>query len=194
MTKYDTEPKWMPVVGYEDCYEISDTGVLRSLTRKIKCRAGGTRVIEGKVINVRPNKHGYVFVGLSKNRRYRNQSIHRIVMMAFSPHPDCERLEVNHINGDKCDNALSNLEWCTHAENTQHSFNSLGRRSGRLGKSGIQDKRSKPVRACNSTTGETNYFESIGLASQFINGTRSAIIDCLKGRRKSHKGYSWSYA
>ena len=54
-----------------------------------------------------------------KKKTYR---VHRLVMMAFKPIEDMDKLEVNHIDGDKKNNALSNLEWCSSSENQKHAF------------------------------------------------------------------------
>ena len=66
----------------------------------------------------------YQIINLSLlNGTKRTFRLHRLVLMAFNPVPIMEELEVNHIDGDKLNNALSNLEWCTSSENQKHAFN-----------------------------------------------------------------------
>ena len=75
----------------------------------------------------------YQIINLSLlNGTKRTFRLHRLVLMAFNPVPNMEELEVNHIDGDKLNNALSNLEWCTSSENQKHAFN-LGLQKARRG-------------------------------------------------------------
>lgn len=67
------------------------------------------------------------------NNRKKTLRLHRIVMMAFRPVDNMDELEVNHIDGDKTNNKLSNLEWCTPSENQKHAF-ALGLQKARRGK------------------------------------------------------------
>ena len=65
---------------------------------------------------------GYLFVYLSTDHGQVMVQLHRLVMMSFYPIPNCNLFQVNHINGDKFDNRIFNLEWCTRSENQRHAF------------------------------------------------------------------------
>ena len=65
---------------------------------------------------------GYLCVSLSTNSGPKNCLIHRLVMLAFNPVYESDKLQVNHINGIKTDNVITNLEWCTRSENIKHSY------------------------------------------------------------------------
>nr|DAY70952.1 MAG TPA: homing endonuclease [Caudoviricetes sp.] len=65
---------------------------------------------------------GYLFVYLSTDHGQVMVQLHRLVMMSFYPIPNCNIFQVNHINGDKFDNRIFNLEWCTRSENQRHAF------------------------------------------------------------------------
>lgn len=101
---------WRPVVGFEGDYEVSDHGNLRSL----------------KYGKVRPLRTylwgpGYLYCQLSKDGKSSPFSVHRLVALAFLGMPDGDRDEINHIDGDKLNNHVSNLEWCTRLQNMRHA-------------------------------------------------------------------------
>jgi hypothetical protein len=106
------------IKGYEGKYEISNNGVVYSLKRKSKNgKTIGDRVLKGGVY---PN--GYRFVILTDdNRKETRHLIHRLVATAFIPNPN-ELPCVNHKDGNKLNNAVENLEWCTQLENVRHAI------------------------------------------------------------------------
>ena len=108
--------EWKPVNGFEGSYEISNDGRLRSLDRLDSLG----KKIRGKEIKTSLAGRGYPHYGLTKNGRKHGRYIHRMVAEAFlGPR---EGMEVNHINGDKTDNRLCNLEWVTPSQNILHSL------------------------------------------------------------------------
>ena len=76
-----------------------------------------------------PN-HGYVRIKLSIGSSIRRERVHRLVAKAFIENPE-NKPAVNHIDGNKQNNKLENLEWCTHSENEYHSYRTLGKRHPR---------------------------------------------------------------
>lgn len=112
--------RWLPVVGYEGFYEVSDLGRVRSLPRLIVCRNGHTRNWPGKVLSpyISP-KDGYQRTPLSVNGvKTGPLLVHRLVAEAFLG--ECpEGQEVRHLDGDPGNNVLTNLVYGTHAENMQ---------------------------------------------------------------------------
>ena len=109
-----TNERWLPVVGYESNYEVSDRGSVRSI------RVGrGTFV--GKIIKPRITDAGYLDIGLCLHSVHHRMTVHRIVMAAFvGPRPSCK--EVNHKDGIKSNCSLCNLEYVTPSENQIHAF------------------------------------------------------------------------
>lgn len=107
--------EWRPVVGYEGLYEVSNMGRIRN-------SSGRMRVFV-------KHRLGYRQVNLSKNNKIRPFYVHRLVVSHFVG-PIKDGLEVNHINGDKSDNCVSNLELCTRSENMKHAAEVLGRNRG----------------------------------------------------------------
>lgn len=105
---------WKPVVGFEDLYEVSDSGEVRSLI----CN-GGLRK-KPKVLKQYKKPNGYLSVALRKGGKTHHVRVHRLVAMAFLPNYDY-LLTVNHIDEDKTNNCVSNLEWVSHQYNTEYS-------------------------------------------------------------------------
>lgn len=111
--------RFFPVPGYEGLYEINIAGEVRSLPRQVTSR-GGTRITGGSPIKVHKT-NGYPCFNASAGGKVRNVSIHRALAILFIPNPGAKP-HINHIDGDKANFALFNLEWCTHRENMQHAF------------------------------------------------------------------------
>lgn len=114
--------QWKPVVGYEGLYEVSDSGEVRGLDREVdtNIRFNNKRIVKGKILKKRIGTKGYYSVDLCKEGKVIRTNIHRIVAEAFIPNPDNLKV-VNHINGDKQDNKVSNLEWVSYKENHWHA-------------------------------------------------------------------------
>lgn len=111
---------WKPVVGYEGVYEASDIGNIRRVGS-----ASGTR--PGRILKPYLNRYGYMTVALSHHSRVKWFRVHRLVATAFLGEPPFPDADVNHKNGSKTDNSISNLEWCTRSENLLHSYRVIGR-------------------------------------------------------------------
>lgn len=160
---------WLPINGYEGLYEVSSFGRVRSLNYS---RTGQTRILVSA-----QKKNGYLQVGLFKNRKRKNYKVHRLVAEAFIPNWFDDK-QVNHIDEDKTNNRVENLEWCSAKYNINY-----GTRNEKLSKIVLQF----------SKTGEfIKEWSSIMEAERngFNNGN---IVSCCRGKRKSHKGFIWRY-
>lgn len=114
--------RWLPVVGYEGYYEVSDCGRVRSLDRVIEDRRGRRRWLVGRVLRTcRGNQNGHVMVSLYTEGERGPRWIHRLVLEAFiGPCP--EGTECCHNDGNPANNALSNLRWDTPKSNAADSL------------------------------------------------------------------------
>ena len=158
-------------------YVVSDDGRIR--------RRGSD-----KDHSVRDRK-GYPAVDLYKGGKRVTRGVHILVAEAFIPNPD-NKPEVNHKDGNKYNNNVSNLEWVTHKENVRHAWDNrlakpsrsmLGRKNPNSGRKG------KPIRIIE--TGEI--FESSLACEKAIDGNNRHINDCLRGRQNTHRGYHFEY-
>lgn len=115
--------KFLPVVGWEGIYQVNEYGVVLSIPRVIIRRDGTKQRFKGKQLTPFLNSDGYCVVRLSdaSNGRREIARVHRLVAEAFLPNPE-GKPEVNHIDGDKSNPHLRNLEWVTSQENRQHAW------------------------------------------------------------------------
>lgn len=107
------------VEGYEGLYQVSTLGNVKSLERYAKHWLGGFRKIIERTRKPIPDSSGYLQVSLYKNGEMKNAKVHKLVCIAFLNHiPNGHKLVVNHINFDKLDNRVENLEIVTQRENS----------------------------------------------------------------------------
>ncbi len=102
--------QWRPVKGYENAYEVSDLGHVRSVTREVRGRDGSTREIQGKLLTPRIRPDGTWATNLWVKNEYRQIPVRRIVLEAFD-RPRPAGFDAVNVNEDPADNRLSNLQW-----------------------------------------------------------------------------------
>lgn len=107
-------PIWLDIKGYEGLYQVSQHGEIKSVARS---GVGLVDKIKAQTIN----NFGYKTVCLSKNNKVKRHLVHRIIATAFIPN-DQDKPNINHINGNKQDNSICNLEWCSKSENVRHAM------------------------------------------------------------------------
>lgn len=133
-------------------------------------------------------KDGYKSILLYKDGKYHHVLIHRIIAISFIPNPENKPC-VNHKDGDKQNNNIDNLEWVTHSENTQHSFDNKLQIIG-VGKN---NHLSKPIAQYDINGVFIKNWENardIQRKLGFINGNISA---CCLGKKKTAYKYKWSF-
>lgn len=136
---------WKPIESYSEYYEISNTGIVRSKDRIVYDK-NGIRLRLNKSKYISPRIGLYKMVGLNKNRIQTQISIHRLVALHFIPNPE-NKPQVNHIDGDKMNNNVENLEWVTAKENCLHAFETGLKIPTWLGKSLPKETRDKMAEA-----------------------------------------------
>ena len=111
---------WKPIRNFETYYLVSNLGRIKGLKRLL-FNGKGFYYKNEKILKSFNDGNGYKILGLNKNGLRTNFKIHRLVAQAFIPNPE-NKPQVNHINGDKLDNRVENLEWVTASENALHSY------------------------------------------------------------------------
>ncbi len=142
------------------------------------------------------NNVGYKMIALTKKGNTKIISMHRLVAIAFIPNPKNKPC-INHKNGIKTDNRIKNLEWCTHAENSQHAYRTgLSKPSyGMKDKIGNQNKKSIPVnQICINTGRIIKTWDSLNCPDREYNWDFRNIHSCVKGKRQTAYGFKWEYA
>lgn len=179
---------WKDIPGYEGLYKISNFGEIISLnynhTKKPK------KLIPQKY------KSGYLFVKIGG----KNKSIHRLVAETFIPNIKNKPV-VNHIDGNKKNNIVDNLEWNTISENTNHAirnklitFNSKKKKESELiNIRKATEKNKKKIFQYSKEGNLLGVFGSIIEASRKTNCNATHISLCAKGKQKSCGGYNWEY-
>lgn len=165
---------WKDIDGYEGSYQVSNLGRVKNVHRN-------------KLLKTRVTANGYKDISLSKNNAKKRKSVHRLVAQAFIPNPECKPT-VNHIDEDKTNNNVDNLEWATMKEQNNH-----GTRLQRVGDriSIVQKNRTDLSKRVMCSNGEI--YPSINEASRVLQIDNSYIVKVLKGKRKHAHGYSFKY-
>lgn len=183
---------WHDIPGYEGEYQASNFGRIKSVSRPIR-RGTSTYTSKEVILKQQTDRNGYRFIILHKKLCL----VHRLVGMAFLPNP---KETINHINGNKADNRVENLEWATRSENTRHAYDVLhrkgsltGRRgtdSPNFGKRGIQSKLSKSIEQIENGK-RIATFESMREAERVTGIHHAQISATCKGERPHAGGFQW---
>ena len=161
------DERWAPVPGYENRYEVSDRGRIRSLRL-------------GRILNPR-DSHGYkrvvLYTGSKKSAR--TFGIHRLVALAFLGPAPFPGAEINHKNEVRDDNRPENLEWCDRFYNMNYGS--------------CRTNRLKPVGQYSQSGALLSIFESCKTAALRTGTHQGAISNACLGRAKTAGGYKWRY-
>lgn len=176
---------WKDIKGYEGCYQVSNTGKVRSLD-KVDRRGNECY---GVIKKPQDNGHGYKYVQLKLDGTYKNHYIHRLVATYFIDNPNSYE-QVNHMNEIKEDNDVNNLEWCTHEYNNSYGTKPV---KNRIHLSKLHKASETPLYSV-SREGVRRFHKSQKNAGVELGINTVGINNMLKGRQKTHKGYTFEYA
>lgn len=166
---------WKDIVGYEGHYQVSNLGRVKSVDR---VSSTGQHLHE-RVMKTCTDPGGYPFVGLWKNGKKSNFKVHRLVIETFNPVVGMELLDCNHIDENKTNNELGNLEWLTRKANLNY-----GTHNER-----ISEAHRVPI-LCVELNKE---FESIQAAAKVFKHSRGNIWRVLDKPNRTACGYHWRY-
>jgi hypothetical protein len=151
---------WFDIPNYEGLYSVTWDGEVYSWIRK--------RILKPDLAK------GYLRVTLCKNKIYKRYTVHRLVALVFIDNPYDKKF-VNHIDGNKQNNCVRNLEWCTSSENEKHSYNVLNKISG-ISKLTL-----------NTETGI--FYDSITKAANIYNIKPTTLHSKLNGQNKNNTNF-----
>ena len=178
------EEVWADIQGFEGYYQVSNLGRVRSLPRTVKMhRAGKTYDMHhnGRILRQSVRKDGYLLVQIFKDSKYFTCVVHRLVAKAFLDNP-LNLPEVNHIDGDKKNNKVSNLEWCTRSRNIKHAF-----------EHGLIDKRNMKCNRKSVRRSDGVMFKSLTEAAAASDAYVSNISKCCHGELEHTAGYGFEF-
>ncbi len=170
---------WKPIVGYEGIYEVSNLGNVRSLIGKLKSRKA--------TIN-----NWYYLLCLSKKNKNMYFKVHRLVAFAFIENPDNKKF-VNHIDWDKLNNSVNNLEWVTSSENMFHSYRVLWRKPPHLLRVWCLNNLSKSILQYTKDWEFIKEWDWITNTAKILWISQWNISSCLLLYRKTAWGFIWRY-
>ena len=174
------EYKREPVKGYEE-YQVDTNGVVYSK--------------KGKPLKWSINTHGYGMIKFCINGQVKGFGVHTIVARQFIPGETEERNQVNHIDGNKLNNNVDNLEWVTQSENIRHAIDILGVKLGEY-----QKENSKKIIGSNIKTGDVISVGNVRQTAEYlydgsidIDSIRFSLYRAIEGQTKQYCGYVWKY-
>ena len=160
--------QWRNIIGYEDSYEVSSHGSVRTKEGKTTVRSDGVeRTWKQRVLKQKTDKNGYKRVSLWLNGKEKTRLVHRLVAEAFIENQSNLPL-INHKDTNPSNNEYTNLEWCDHIHNLEHAYDN------KLNQSCIFTK------LIDKETGEEIVFNSMTKASKYIGRNHGWISGSLK--------------
>lgn len=171
------EEVWKDIRGYEQVYQVSNLGRVKSLERVVDF-GRSYRTVHEMILKQYIQNNGYVWVGLHKNNTQKRMLVHRLVAMAFIPNPD-NLPEVNHKDENPLNNTLSNLEWCTRKYNENYGTK----------KQRQTLKQSIPVAAYKDGVEIMRFASSMEAQRNGYN--QQCVRYCCRGIYKTYRGYEW---
>ena len=180
------EEIWKDIPSYEGYYQVSTLGNFRSLPRQIKYKNNGTRNYPSKSLKTETTKDNYQRIVLMKNGVKNRYMCHRLIAITFIPNLENKPF-INHIDGNKSNNVVTNLEWCTASENMTHA-DITGLRNMFEHHHPSNSKRIKCLE-----TGKV--FSSYYRAVKWLGKTNNSISALVRGTRNYGKafGYHWEF-
>lgn len=180
--------KWKDIDGYEGYYKISNRGRVKRLDVFDKNpKYNGNRLIKGGLRKSTIQSNGYKSVMLTKESKSKRFLIHRLVAIAFIPNPN-EFPVVNHIDGNKLNNNVENLEWCTHSYNLKHAHS-----NGLLSNPNAIKKMNEINKKQVFCLEHMMIYESLTFCKSKFNYNISYLSQCCNHKKEKAYGLHWCY-
>ena len=194
------EEIWKDIKDYEGLYQISNFGRVKSLKRKVKNK-NGYRIVEEKILKNLINDMGYYTVNLRKDNQNNIKLIHRLIAENYISNKNNYPI-INHIDGNKLNNNIDNLEWCTYSHNIKEAFK-LGlnkytykenfKHDYWKNKKGKEHSKSKSINQYDVEGNFIKEWESLTQASRELNINLIYISNVCRGKQRVAGGYKWKF-
>ena len=178
---------WKDISEFCGFYQVSNFGRVRRIA-DYSNQNSEWNLYEPKILTPRLHTNGYLRVMLSVSGKHYDRYIHRLVAAAFIDNENGYS-EVNHIDGNKQNNNVLNLEWCTRSQNNRHAY-----RTGLKTVKGCYGTKKKVAQLTVEENRIIAIYGSIDSAAQYMKCRHCMITNCCSGRYKTSKGYKWIYA
>lgn len=175
--------EWKDIKDYEGLYQVSNYGRVKSLERLLY-----KRHVLCKILKSGKDKRQYEQVALSKNGKLKTFRVHRLVAQAFILNPE-NKPQINHIDCNKQNNNVNNLEWCTNGENGKHAWDN-GLRTKKYGKDRYN---SRGVYQLTNDFKVIAMWDSIMDIERILGFNHSDISKCCRKKSKTSHGFIWRY-
>lgn len=183
--------EWKDIPYSNRLYQISNYGRIRRIEHnRVSSRYNKKgRLYKSKILKATTNKQGYVnFQLYTIGGLMKTFKVHRLVAELFIPNP-YNKEQVNHIDGNKQNNRIDNLEWCTNGENGKHAWD-CGLRTRRIGK---DNKFSVIIEQYDKNGNYVKTWDSIADITRNLGISHSLITATCQGKQKTSHGYIWKY-
>ena len=182
---------WLEITEYDGIYLISNKGRVKSIGRVISGKNNSKYFISERILKNSITKRGYYKISLRNGNQYKTHSVHRLVAKTFIPNIN-NKTEVNHIDGNKLNNCVENLEWASSSENQIHAYKNNLQIPTWLNKKGKDNYFSKPILQLDLCDNVLNRFECLRDACDKLNIKHSGHInECVNGKRITAYGFKW---
>jgi hypothetical protein len=184
--------EWKDIELFIGKYQISSLGRVKSLDRNVY-RKDGTLAYKQQELIICQYGKIYNQVNLYKEGKLHHFYTHILLAKHFILNPK-NKEQVNHIDGNKKNNSLSNLEWVTKSENAKHAYDVLGIGKYRIYKKGLDNKLSKSVNQYDLNNNFIKKWDNITQAMKSLNNKKASISLCCNGKLKKSAGYKWEFS
>ena len=174
-----TQEIWKNCIGYENIYEVSNKGNIRTHKNKVTyTKKHGKRHWQQRILKQKLGQKNSFRVELWKDGKHKTWLVHRLVAIAFIPNPE-NLATVNHKDGNRQNNCVENLEWLSLSDNIKHGF-----------KNGLY-KNQKPIKIINKETKESKEFRNMALGNKYLGYNHSYLSGKIKNDIYENEKYIW---
>jgi hypothetical protein len=177
---------WKDIKGYEGLYQVSNYGRIKSFPRK------GTHINTEHILSINKDHKGYLMVTLTKKCKRKTYKVHRLVAEAFISNPN-NLPQVDHIDDNKENIKVENLQWITNADNMKKAWKTGARSLEKTYKRGKENSRSKKIVQIDLNGNFIKQWYCIMDIERELGYNNKNICACCRKKRPTAYGYKWEY-